>query len=279
MHPELAHLGPITFHSFGLLVALAFGAGLSWTYWRAKAKGLTDAKGSGDPLLILFMAIMLAGILGARLTYLVFYPDKFWADPIGVLFASGGLVWYGGVIAVLATIGVFCKLQRWSFWTFMDAFGPAVALGQAIGRIGCFLAGCCYGSPCPVHEATSVWHAVAVQYPPGHITHPAWVYPTPLFESLLMLALCAVLIGVESRQKFAGQLGLLMIAGYALVRFVLEYIRGDRLVAYAAWDLSASQVISVGLLLATLVLWVWRSAQTKTRPFPGHVHPLWTVVL
>ena len=268
MFPELGHLGPFTFHSFGLLIALAFAAGLSWTYWRAKAKGLTDEQGTGAPLLQLFLVLMVVGIVGARLTYIAFFPKLFFAAPLKVLFANGGLVWYGGIIAGFLGLWWFCKRQQWSTWLLLDALAPAIALGQGIGRIGCFLAGCCYGSTCSIPSAitsgTSFLQSFSVQYPVGHLTHPNWVYPTPLFESLLMLLLSAGIIGLEGRQKFSGQLGLVFMAGYAVIRFGLEYIRGDRLVAYPALDLSASQLISIGLLIVTVALWVWCSSRSNS---------------
>ncbi|MBX2860249.1 MAG: prolipoprotein diacylglyceryl transferase [Vampirovibrio sp.] len=253
MHPILVELGGITLYSFGLMMALAFLAAFFWTLKRAKAAGEDETLYITGVCWLIFMSL-----LGARLFYFVYFPQPFLADPLGSLLSSGGLVWYGGMIAFSLTLVLFTRLNGLSVFKFSDIVVPPAALGLAIGRIGCFLAGCCYGGPCDV--TLLPW---AVQYPAGHETHPLWVHPAPLYATAAVLTILPILLWVDRHKKVNGETSWWFVVLYGIARFLLEYARGDRLIWLEGMDLSASQVISfVGVLLGVGMLWWLRRKQT-----------------
>lgn len=249
MHPVLFRFFDINVYSYGVLVALAFVAGFALIVRRAAKAGENP-----DSYLEAALWFIIAGIGGARLFYFLWFPQVFFQNPLGSLFSSGGLVWYGGVIGVLLATLFYTRLKKMSLFHFTDIVAPAAALGLAIGRIGCLLAGCCYGSPCDLP-----W---AIRYPHTHETLGLPVHPAPLYETVLMLGVTLLLMTLERYQ--AGQRKLFdgfttgwffVLAG--LVRFAVEAVRGDRLVwfGFGGLELSASQAISLlGVLVGALLL-------------------------
>lgn len=265
MHPILFELFGIKIYTFGVLVALAFVLGFSWICLRAR-----NAREDVGLYLDAACWIIISALVGARLAYVVFFPDEFWEDPLGTLFSNGGLVWYGGMLGVTLAIIIFTTWKRLSLWKFSDIIIPPAALGLAIGRIGCLMAGCCYGGPC-----TTWW---AVHYPLDHPTHGAGVYPAPLMESMAMFIAAPVLAKIYQHQSFQGQTTWMFFIIYGLVRFGLEYLRGDRLVWIPELNLSASQVISLcGIVLGVVMLIILKGTSSggtrtggsrKTLSFP-----------
>jgi phosphatidylglycerol:prolipoprotein diacylglycerol transferase len=249
MHPVLFQVFELKIYSYGVLVALAFVAGFALIVRRAAQAGENP-----DSYLEAAIWFIIAGIGGARLFYFLWFPQVFFRDPLGALFSSGGLVWYGGVIGVLLAILLYTRLKKLNLFHFTDIVSPAAALGLAIGRIGCLLAGCCYGSPCDLP-----W---AIRYPHTHETLGLPVHPAPLYETVLMLGVTLVLLALERYQATRRKLFNGFTTGWffilaGLVRFAVEAVRGDRLVWFAlgGLELSASQAVSLlGVLAGTLLL-------------------------
>jgi phosphatidylglycerol:prolipoprotein diacylglycerol transferase len=251
MHPIIFQIGDFRLYGFGLMVGLAFVIGFALLAWRVR-------RGGEDPTIYLEGSfwLTLMAIAGARLFYVFYFPARFFADPLGTLFSQGGLVWYGGMLGVIATVLVYCRTKHISFRRFADWFSPSAALGLAIGRMGCLLAGCCYGAPSHLP-----W---AIQYPVGHETHPLWVHPTPIYESLGCLVIFGLLLWQARRPHGLGQLFASFCIYYGVVRFAVESVRGDRLVWLPALDLSASQVMSlVGIGVGAFLLWCWRNRRVE----------------
>lgn len=242
MHPLLFEIFGLKIYSYGVLVALAFVLGFTLILYRAKKAG-----DNPDTYLEAAIWFIIAGIGGARIFYFIWFPQVFFEDPLGSLTSQGGLVWYGGVIGVLVAGLIYARIKQIRFFHFADIVAPACALGLAIGRIGCLLAGCCYGAVCNLP-----W---AVHYPHSHETLGLPVHPVPLYETFLMLCVTGILLKLDSNKPYIGYtIGWFFILA-SLVRFVLEYYRGDRLVWLAALDLSASQVVSIlGAVLGVLLL-------------------------
>ncbi len=254
MHPELFELFGIHFYTFGLLIAMGFLSAAFWIMYRAKDAGEPETLYAESTLWLI-----VSGLLGAKLFYFLFFPHQFLADPMGALMSSGGLVWYGGLVAVVMFVWVFTRLHRISFMSYADLLAPPAALGLAIGRLGCLMAGCCYGG-----ASALPW---AIQYPLGHQTHPLHVHPSPVYETMMALVLMAGLLVFEKRQQVLGfgrgAVGALFLMGYGFIRFVLEYFRGDRLVWFEPLNLSASQLISVVGVLAGLAMLLYTRKQAK----------------
>lgn len=242
MHPLLFELFGLKIHAYGVMVALAFIVGFTLIGYRAKQAG-----DRVDDYLEAIIWFIIAGIGGARLFYFLWFPDQFFQDPVGSLFSQGGLVWYGGVIgAFIATI-IYTRIKKIGLHHFGDIITPAAALGLAIGRIGCLLAGCCYGAPCALP-----W---AIQYPHTHETQGIPVHPAPLYETFLMLIVMGILLRLDKNKPFEGFTTWWFFILAGVVRFSLEFVRGDKLVWSQELHISASQWVSVaGIVLGTGML-------------------------
>ncbi|MFM7389139.1 MAG: prolipoprotein diacylglyceryl transferase [Vampirovibrionales bacterium] len=247
MHPILFSLFGFHIYGFGLMVGLGLASGLAWA-WKRLATIFGEADSS--TLLHALPWLGLIGLLGARLMYVVYHPSEFMADPVGFLTASGGMVWYGGVLAGVLAVWLWSRYQHRPLLPLTDALLPPLMLGLALGRVGCLLAGCCYGG-----EADVPW---AIHYPHTHPTQGVAVHPVPVYETLGALALCGASLWLEKRPALAvGSTTALIAVGYGVLRFINEALRGDRLMVatplegLGQWlpSLSASQWMSLACLI------------------------------
>lgn len=247
MYPGLLQVGGFSVHSYGVLVAAALLAPIWVGSLEARRKGLPR-----DTVSDLALPVILAGLAGGRLAYVLGWePELLWRDPVGVLAVwRGGLALHGGVLAGLAAGVWYARRRRLSVWRLGDALAPALILGQGIGRVGCFLSGDSYGSPSALPWAITFTdaHALAPQGVPLH--------PVQLYELGLDLALFAALWGLRRRTIFDGQLFLLYVGGYGMIRLVTEVFRGDRV--DLGFGLSLLQGASLAFLVAALVAYAWR---------------------
>jgi len=224
---------------------------------------------------LLMAVLLLGGLFGARAFYALYFPQELLQNPLGFWVQRGGLVWYGGILGGVAALWAWSFLHRQSPMAWLALLAPILAAGLAIGRLGCFLSGCCYGGPCPYP-----W--LAVHYPHGHASYPLGVYPAPLFEALLSLGLVAFLLWVERTlvRQSPGRviptvIGGLFI-GLGLNRFALECLRGDT-IAWLRWDFgfttlawSASQCMSIGVVALGLGVLFWRRGASRLLKKPHH---------
>ncbi len=267
--------GQLHFAAYGLLMLGGFIAGFLMIAPRMKHIGVPERW-----IIDLFIIAVLAGLAGARARYVYERPQLFLNDAAGhpmpwstalasmADFDSGGMVWYGG--ALLAT--VLCVAYGW--WRRLpilactDIIVPGLLLGLGVGRIGCFLNGCCFG-----HPTTMPWGVTCAAFPSQH------VHPTQLYETVVC-GLLAIMLFVGWRwRRFDGQITLIGVLGYSAWRFTNEALRGDTLATHW-WGLlpmSTSQATSIDLALAALVVaavvW-WRRrrdplAAAAARRVPG----------
>jgi phosphatidylglycerol:prolipoprotein diacylglycerol transferase len=180
-------------------------------------------------------------------------------------FLRSGGVYYGGLIGGFLAVAILVPLYKLPFWKVADAFAPAVALGQAFGRQGCFAAGCCWGKPTDSwwgvhftekgHEYTGV-----PMYGPSN--EDLYLHPTQLIESFTMLAVFALLVWLHRRKKFDGQVLIAYGIIYSIFRFSIEFIRddprGDLFGLTTATGLSTSQIVSLVVAAASIVFMVMR---------------------
>ena len=227
-------LGPFTLHTYGLFVAAGFLLGIGWSMREARERGL-------DPEMLsdLGFYIILGAILGARLLYVLINPTYFWNNPQEIfMFWKGGLVFSGG--AILATIFAvaFLKFKKQDPWLWMDTLAPGIGLGEAIGRIGCLAAGCCYGAVCDLPWAITFFHpeSLAPLHQPLH--------PTQLYHSLAGLACFAVTLAMKPKIRHTGQLMGIFLILFGLFRFLIELFRSDYRGDFG--PISVTQLIALG---------------------------------
>ncbi len=251
MYPKLLELGPISIYSYGLLLVSAYLVGLQLAVSRGRARGL-----DGNRVMDLGIAIIVAALIGAKLLLFFVEFDHFTSNPdeLWALLRSGG-VFYGGLILAVGVAFWYMKRHAMPLWTTCDAFAPGIALGQAVGRIGCLLAGCCYGHPTDLPWAVTFTDPLAA----SNVGTPldTNLHPTQLYESLAALFIFIfLLIWERKRRMFAGRIFWTYLLLYPTARFVIEFFRGDP--RGTVFDLlSTSQFVSiliVPLSVAMLIL-------------------------
>ncbi|HUC85123.1 MAG TPA: prolipoprotein diacylglyceryl transferase [Candidatus Acidoferrales bacterium] len=254
MHPIAFYLGTMPIRWYGIMMAVAFLAGLMTATRRARLANV-----SGDVIADVTMWLMIGSIVGARVVYVTTYwKQEFAAGPFSEVFMiqHGGLVFYGGLIgAAIAGIG-YMWWKKLPVWKIADTVAPSIALGSAIGRVGCLLNGCCYGRFCDLP-----W---AIHFPPGHETHGLPVHPTEVYDGLLNLLLYAGLAWLFRRRKFDGQIFALYLMGYAVCRFIVEFFRGDYPPDHIHFGyFTSAQLLSGPIFLAGLAAWFWFSSRFR----------------
>ncbi len=260
MHPRLLTLpafdlfgrswGPFTLHAYGLLLALAFLAGL-WVASRQAKKARLDANRVTD----MAVWVLIAGLVGAKLLLLAVDWRFYSRNPRELLsiFQSGG-VFYGGLMGGILVAWWYVRRHALPGWTTADALAPGVILGQAIGRLGCFAAGCCYGKPASVPWAVTFTDVYAARTTGTPLDTP--LHPSQLYESALAFLLFLGLLWLSDRKRFPGQVVLSYTVGYSVIRFVLEYWRGDLdRGSFFGGALSTSQLIAIVLVVGAAALW------------------------
>ena len=254
MHPIAFYLGSLPIHSYGVMVALAFLAGL-WTATRRCARENLSREDIGDVTLWL----MVGGVIGARTVYVVTYWEEFAGGPLSEIFMiqHGGLVYYGGLIGAILAAMITMRVKRMPLWKTADVLAPSIALGNAIGRIGCLLNGCCYGRACSLP-----W---AIRFPDGHPTGGAPVHPTEIYDTLLNLGLYGFLAWLFRRKKFDGQIFATYLLCYAVTRSIVEMFRGDYTAGHQHFGLTPAQLISVPIFCSGLILAVLLSRRAPAK--------------
>lgn len=253
MFPELITIGGFTIYTYGVVLAIAYLTAIWLSVWRAGRVGI-DRKVMIDAAII----ILIAAIVGAKLFYVLGHLDEMISNP-GRLIDSlrAGGVFQGGLI--LATIAGLWYLirKKQPIWQFADVIAPSIALGQAIGRVGCFAAGCCYGLTCDPSQVP--W---AVTFPAGSIAAPPGIplHPTQLYELVLDLVVFALLTFFWKRRRFAGQIFWSYVVLYSIVRGgVVEWFRGDH--GRIFLGMTGQQWISVFTLIVGVIMYFWLSSR------------------
>ncbi|MDD4879494.1 MAG: prolipoprotein diacylglyceryl transferase [Candidatus Omnitrophica bacterium] len=234
MHPVLFKIGPYPVYSYGAMLALAFLACSFLAKRRAAAIGM-----DGDKVLDLMITLIVSGVIGGRLMFVLLDLDYFRSRPLDIFkLWEGGLVWYGGFILAVIGGAVFLRIRKMPLLKTADLMMPYVALGQAIGRIGCFLNGCCYG------KATTL--------PIGMVFNPEQgaVLPTQLFESAAMFIVYLIL---RKRAPSNGRTLFLYLMLYSAFRFSIEFLRGDNMLT--VMGLTFSQAVSIVIFATAVILW------------------------
>lgn len=243
MHPILFKIGKISLYTYGLFVALGFLSALGVAQHEAKRKGEAP-----NLVMDLGFYMLIAAIVGARLFFLAVEPEVITESLFAVFqIWNGGLVFYGGFIGALITAIIYLRRKRIPFFRVADIFSPGLALGHAVGRIGCFFAGCCYGKQCELPWAV-VFNDKLSLAPIGDHLHPTQLYSVA--GNLLVFGFLWIF---RKRTKHEGQLFWLYVLSYGLVRAFLEIFRGDPR-GFLFGGVSVSQGIGVVLAVAASLM-------------------------
>ncbi len=249
---DLFSIGRFTVHGYGLMIGLGFMAAVLAGCALAKRRNLSDSDFTNIAMLVL-----LIGFAGGKLLHIIVEFKTFLTDPMSVI-GSEGFVVYGGIITGILTIFVYCRVKKLEFLKYIDLFATVVPVNQALGRIGCLLAGCCYGK----HTES----AFSIEFPDGCMA-PAHVKLFPsqpvmaagnfvIFAALTVLYLYTCPRGDKKSGRyipgFATSLYLMM---YSIGRFVIEFFRDDPRGNVGA--LTTSQFIAIFTFAAGLALMVF----------------------
>ena len=237
--------------TYGLLLAIAFLAALAVAVRGARREGIATTA-----ITDLWIISLLAGVIGAKLLLYLLDWRYYFDNPAAILASlrSAG-VWYGGLLVAVAACLIVVKRRGLDGWVIGDIAAPAISLGQAIGRLGCFAAGCCYGKACELPWAVTFSNPRAHEITGVPLSVP--LHPTQLYHALADFTLFLILLRLVPRRRFNGQALLAYLILYAILRGVIEAFRGDPRGALGA--LSTSQILGAAILLVAGWLYVKRS--------------------
>ncbi len=243
MKNDLFTIGSLTIHGYGLMIGLGIIAAYLLCEYRANRKGLDS-----DPLISIALWGVGGGLICAKLLYYITTFDEILEDPSRLLDLGDGFVVYGGIIGGILGGWLYTRIKKLPFWKYFDLVMPAVALAQGFGRIGCFLAGCCYGLQMESPISIVFTHS---DFAPNGVP----LLPTQLISSGLDFLHCLILLYAAKKCKHDGQVSALYLIFYSIGRFGLEYLRGD-LIRGSVGALSTSQFISIFILAIGIALFV-----------------------
>jgi len=259
MYPRLFEIGPVTIYTYGVLLAAAYLFGLKLAMVRAKRRGLDQAR-----VLDLGIYIIISALVGAKLLLLVTDFETFRRDPWELLtLARSGGVFYGGFLLAVGVALWYIRRIGLPLWTTCDVFAPGIALGHAIGRLGCLFAGCCFGKP-----TTRPWGITFTDpFAQTNVGTPLGVplHPTQLYEAGAELLILVFLLTTErTGRRFAGRTFWLYMLLYAVSRYIIEIFRGDERGTVGIF--STSQFISVILAPLAIAMLIYLARAVAPEP-------------
>jgi phosphatidylglycerol---prolipoprotein diacylglyceryl transferase len=256
MHPRLFTTSYFTLYTFGPFLAAAYGAALWWFMRSVRREGLNAERATA-----LGLWIIIGAVLGAKALMVLRSLPEYIANPadlwsLTTIQSAGDF--YGGYIGALIAALLFLRRHAdVPRWRMADICGPSIALGQAIGRIGCFMAGDDYGKPTHLPWAVTFRDPNAAEVGGAPLGVP--LHPVQIYESLISFALFFFLIRLIRRKRFDGEVILAYSVLYAIARFMLEYVRGDADRGFVMGGLfSTSQLIAMVVVLVCIPLFFIR---------------------
>lgn len=267
MFPELFRIPwldmPVA--TYGVLLAAGFLSAI-WMGVRLAERDGLDRKRAYDVAL----ATIGASMVGSKLLLLATEPQFLAADRLfSREFWSSGGVYFGGFLGAVLGSVLFARAYDLPWFRLADAFAPAIALGQAIGRLGCLAAGCCWGASCALPWGVTYSDAAqAVTGVPANVP----LHPVQLYEALLSVGILVALLALRKQRAATGFILPAYLMLYGAARFALEFFRddprGDVLGLTTMTGLSTSQLIALGCGLAGVAMWSWRRTHAETRGAP-----------
>jgi phosphatidylglycerol:prolipoprotein diacylglycerol transferase len=263
MYPEIFRIGDFPVNTYGVLLALGMLLALFVAAKLAARDGLPRER-----IYDLGLWTLIGGLLGSKI--LMFFTEEN-VQIFSLDFLRSGGVYYGGFLGGFLALVLLIRWYKLPFWKVADAFAPGVAIGQAIGRQGCFAAGCCWGKPTDsflgVHftEAAHDFTGVPIYGPGGEALH---LHPTQLYESVTMLIVFGVLVYLHKKKRFDGQVLIAYAIIYGIVRFIIEFFRddprGNLFGLTSLLGISTSQIISLLVVAGAVIFMIRRLKAVRT---------------
>lgn len=252
MFPILLRLGSLNIYAYGIFIAIGFILGFSLAIRRSRVEGIPS-----EGIIDLFFLVVLSAMIGSRALFILINFNDYRHQPLQIFSLwEGGLVFYGGLILATGVSLIYMWKTRLPVWKMADLFSPSIALGLFFGRIGCFLAGCCYG------KETSLPWAVTFTHPASLARLNVSLHPTQLYEATGSLFLFLFLLWKRKDKRFEGQIFWLFLFLYSVLRFFIEFLRGDPRGTFLGGLFSTSQGIGICLALTSLfMLFYFRRVQ------------------
>jgi phosphatidylglycerol:prolipoprotein diacylglycerol transferase len=248
VHPVLFELGSITIYTYGFLIAVGCIAGFVYM-WRA-------SKLTFDQANTLFILLIVAGVVGGKFFMIFEDPGRYLSKP-SLLFSSGGFVFYGSLLFCIPTMLLYFRKNKIPILPMLDVMAIVTCIVHGFGRLGCFMAGCCYGLPSDGFLAVIFIDPVCQAKPLNTPLHP-----TQLYESVFVFLLMTSLLILKTRKRFDGQVFLVYLISYACGRSVIELFRGDIERGFVIEGfLTNSQFIS--LLIAAVAIYFYVKLNRK----------------
>lgn len=236
MLPEICHIGPFTIYAYGVLMVLAFMV-CAYLSRRQASKEQMDA----ELIFNLCFWVFIFGIIGCRVFYVLLNARFYLDNPLEIImFQHGGMAWFGGVVFGSAGAILFIKKHKMNMLKSLDLLVPFIALGQAIGRIGCLLNGCCFGRESQFGLYFKVFDQVLI--------------PTQLYSSLLLLLIFVILRFRQDAKHLPGEILCDYLFLYSLKRFFIEFLRNDSPRVF--YGLTFFQILCVIMFLVSLGMFI-----------------------
>ncbi len=244
MYPDLFSIGPFTLHTYGLFIAIGFFVALLV----ATRIGKKIEQIPSQKIMDMAFIIILSAIVGSRMLYVLMNISHY-KDHLLDIFKiwEGGLVFSGGILAVILTTLWYVRRHKLPFWKVCDLWAPAAVIGQAIGRIGCLMAGCCYGKP------TDLKWGIVFTHPHTLAPRNIALHPTQIYSSLSGFIIFFVLLLIYSKKKFEGQVFLWFLILHSTARLIIERFRGDDRGMLPGSTMSVTQLVATLVLLGSVI--------------------------
>jgi len=265
VHPTLFKIGSFPISTYGLCVAVGLYLGVMLAERRAKKFGFDS-----DRILDLAFIGIISAFAGAKALYILVNFSDFLEEPLSYIFNRGGFVFLGGLLTGSIAGAIYLRWKKLPFLEIGDIVVPSIALGHAFGRIGCFMAGCCFG------RVSSVF---GIRFPAGSVCYDAHVFsgqispmsawslpviPTQLISSGANLAIFFYLIWALKRRRFSGEIFYLYLILYSISRFLQEFLRGD-IERGVFWGGFSTAQIMVAILFAVAVFFRYRQSKIRNQ--------------
>ncbi|MDP3731742.1 MAG: prolipoprotein diacylglyceryl transferase [Candidatus Omnitrophota bacterium] len=227
MYPTICKIGPFTIYSYGLMLAIAFLVSSTLAVLQAKIEKMNP-----DTIFNFSFIVFISGIIGARTLYIIENIAYYLKNPLEIMMlALGGLSWFGGLMLGLILGTIYLKKKKLSIYMTLDLVIPFVALGQAIGRIGCLLNGCCFGKI----------SKFGIYFP----VHKLFLIPTQIYSSLALIFIFIILRFIQERPHKEGEIFFAYLILYSIKRFSIEFWRADN--ETILFGLTLFQLISIAI--------------------------------